>query len=240
MFNRSTLLVARNALVCLSLIVLLAACGDSEPEQRKAFIDIIQKNVLDQRGGRLVFMNEAEKKAVGPYGAHFDFLIEAVQADEKFDLDGKTNTINKLTDALLRTEDAEKRRDILIEVDNLKNGVRKDLEGLIVELTAKKAALKQPDDLKVVFDKAYDKFVTAPADVALKIFNASDVFMKAVRDINDYVIANPKKVKYQGADILILDDSAEGAVNKLLEAQTAAYNEMQKVIQEAMNLQRNM
>ena len=240
MFNRSARSFTISLLACLSLLLFLTACGDSEPEQRKAFIEIIQKNILDQRGGRIMLLTEDNRKAIGPYAAHFDFLTDAVQASEKLDVDDQINKVQKLTDDLSRTNDAQKRREILDSIDVAKNEVRSSIEKQVADLNTRKAALKQPDDLKAVFDKAYEKHIGKPVEVSMRIFDASDAFLKTVRDLNDYVLANPKKVKYEGVNVMILDASAEDAVSKLLEAQSQEFNTMQKALQEAFKLQRDL
>lgn len=240
MFTHSARILARNVLVCLSLLVLLTACGDNEPEQRKAFIDILQKNVLDQRGGRILLLTEDNRKALGSYAAQFDFFTDAVQASEKLDVNDQVNKIQKLTNDLSRTNDAEKRREILDSIDAIKNEVRASIQKLVADLHTQKSVLKQPDDLKAVFDKAYDKHIGKPVEVSMRIFDASDTFMKSVRDLNDYVIAHPGKVEYQGVNVMILDNSVEKEVSGLLDVQTQEFNNMQKVMQEAFKLQQDM
>ena len=240
MFTHSARILARNVLVCLSLLVLLAACGDNEPEQRKAFIDILQKNVLDQKGGRVLLLTEDNRKALGPYAAQFDFFTDAVQASEKLDVNDQVNKIQKLTNDLNRTDDAEKRREILDSIDAIKDEVRASVQKLVGDLNAQKAALKQPDDVKAVFDKAYDKHIGKSVEISMRIFDASDAFMKSVRDLNAYVIAHPGKVQYKGVNVMILDDSVEKEVNGLLDAQTKEFNAMQKILQEAFKLQQDM
>lgn len=240
MNTRTAWALARNAALCLGMLALLAACGDNEPEQRKAFIDILQKNVLNQKGGRVILLTEDDKKRIGKYEEHFTVLTNAMQSEDKLDMDAQINRVNQLTNELNRSNDAQKRGQILDEIDAAKAEVLTGIEKMIAELNAKKVALKQPEDLKVVYDQAWEKHFGKPSEIALSILDASDGFMKTVRDLNDFVLANPDKVQYQGADILILDDSVEGELAKLMEAQTVEFNNMQTVLQEAFKMQREM
>ena len=232
--------LARNAALCLGMLALLAACGDNEPEQRKAFIDIIQKNVLDQKGGRIILLTADDKKRIGKYEEHFTVLTDAVQSEGKLNMDAQINKVNQLTNDLNRSNDAQKRGQILDEIDAAKADVRSDIETLVAELSTKKEALKQPEDLKAVYDQAWEKHFSKPSEIALRILDASDGFMKTVRDLNDFVLANPDKVQYQGSDILILDDSVEGDLARLMEAQMVEFDKMQTVLQEAFKIQRAM
>lgn len=240
MNTRSTWVLARNIVLCLGMVALLAACGDNEPERRKAFIEIIQKNVLDQKGGRIMLLTEDDKKRVGGYAEHLTVLTDAVQSADKLNVDEQINKVNQLTNDLNRTNDADKREQILVEIDAVKAVVRAAIEKLAAEQNAKKEALKQPEDLKAIFDQAWYKHFGEPSEISLRILDASDGFMKTVRDLNDFVKANPDKVQHQGSDILLLDESVEGELGKLMEAQVIEFNKMQNVLQEAFKIQREL
>ena len=240
MTTRTAWALARNIALCLGMLALLAACGDNEPEQRKAFIEILQKNVLDQKGGRVILLTADDKKRIGAYEEHFTVLTDAVQSEDQLDMDAQINKVNQLTNELNRSNDAQKRGQILDEIDAAKAEVRAGIEKLAAGLNARKAALKQPEDLKAVYDQAWEKHFSKPSEIALRILDASDGFMKTVRDLNDFVLANPDKVQYQGADFLILDESVDGELAKLMEAQTIEFNKMQTVLQEAFKMQREM
>jgi hypothetical protein len=69
-------------------------------------------------------------------------------------------------------------------VDKMEQGI----ETPLAKVTADRAALKQPDDLKAVYDKTFDKLVTAPAvemeNSAKTLSNGIDATLALVTYIN--------------------------------------------------------
>ena len=61
----------RNLLACLFAALLLAACGPSEPDQRKAFIGFLQTEILARPGVRLPRPDADKQKSFGDYAGHY-------------------------------------------------------------------------------------------------------------------------------------------------------------------------
>ena len=70
--------------------MLLAACGDKEPEQRAAFTQFLQTRIIDKPGVRVPQLT-AEEKSFGDYAAHY-----AVITDFNSGMDASVKPLNSL------------------------------------------------------------------------------------------------------------------------------------------------
>src|SRR3954466_16238353 len=70
LFSRSGFALA--AVVTLALLT--AACGDNEPEQRKAFITFLQTRIVDKPGVHVPKLTDDELGRFGPYAAHYNVI----------------------------------------------------------------------------------------------------------------------------------------------------------------------
>ena len=59
-----------------ALPLLLAACGDKEPEQRAAFTQFLQTRIVDKPGVRVPKLTEEEKKSFGDYAAQYAVITD--------------------------------------------------------------------------------------------------------------------------------------------------------------------
>ncbi len=60
--------------LALFMVMQLNACGDKEPEQRKAFIDYLQNTVM-LSGARLPALSEDQQKKFSNYKGNSDYAI---------------------------------------------------------------------------------------------------------------------------------------------------------------------
>lgn len=61
-------------LLAFLVMFLVTACGDKEPEQRKAFIDYLQNTVM-RSGMKLPTLSEDQKQKFGPYVSDYAILV---------------------------------------------------------------------------------------------------------------------------------------------------------------------
>lgn len=60
--------------LALLVVMQLTACGDKEPEQRKAFIDYIQNTVM-RSGAKIPTLSEDQKQKFGNYAGDYAILV---------------------------------------------------------------------------------------------------------------------------------------------------------------------
>ena len=159
-----TRLWARGAfLVAGALIVLqLTACGDKEGEQRKAFIDFLQ-NTVTRSGEHLPSLSENQKQSFGNFAGDYAILYGFSQQANKAVDQGMRPVVDELS-AIRVPQDYLNRRDSLRQANSALVIVTQQIESAKMQADSSKAALKQSDDLKKVYDTAYNKVVTVPAN----------------------------------------------------------------------------
>ena len=215
-------------IVCLLLIVALAACGDSEATQRKAFIEFLQTRILAKPGVHVPRLTAEETASFGPYAKHY-----AVIADFNAGLDEVVSKpMQQALAAAPRSLDqiAPRRK----EIGEIKAGMaalRGALDGQLATAEAARAALKQPDDLKPAFDGAFDRAVTQPAKAFAEIFPDVDDAIGAILAFADFLNQNRDKIKIEGSMMRVNDPSVQARAQSLIDAMRAKQQAVQKAQQ---------
>lgn len=203
------------ALLLAFFALALTGCGDKEPEERKAFMALLQDKVLDKQGIALEPLSREEAKAIGDYTKHYGIL-------ETFQKDMAKETAKNARDLLALAE-----MNSLAAMAKAESSLRKaakDAEKLretTVALHAKadsaKAKLKIPGDLAPVYDAAYAKIVTRPAAASKTAFDAVHAVFAATLDLLDFIQANNR-------DMEIADTAINVKNPGLMDALTARMN----------------
>src|SRR5712675_2272534 len=96
-FGTMNLLTRRGfALAGVVLLALgAAACGDNEPEQRKAFIEFLQTRIVDKPGVHVPRLTDGEKKSVGPYVDHFAVITAFTDNPEMVAVGAKMQNVTQ-------------------------------------------------------------------------------------------------------------------------------------------------
>jgi hypothetical protein len=183
-----------------TLALSAAACGDNEPEQRKAFIEFLQTRIVDKPGVHVPRLTGDEKKSFGPYVDHFAVITAFTDNPEMVAVGAKMQSVAQRV-SLNSVQDLVDHR---AELKSVKDDLAKMTETMNRELAktvAARAALKQPDDLKAIYDKAFDKDAQAP----VRGFNETvplviDIAEAALK-LGDYIDANRGKVTIQGRSV---------------------------------------
>ncbi|MDH0093607.1 DUF3053 domain-containing protein [Achromobacter mucicolens] len=208
-----------------ALPLMLAACGDKEPEQRAAFTQFLQTRIVDKPGVRVPKLTEQEKKSFGDYAAHY-----AVITDFNAGMDASVKPLG----GILQKGQVRSLNDIVTRREDLKT-VRaglNDMNAALKEHRAKAdaahAQLKQPEDLKAVYDKAYEKTITMPADTFADVLPQINATYDVALKIADYVDANKSKIEISGTNVTVTDTAVQADLNKLMQELNAQAKNVQQ------------
>lgn len=208
-----------------ALPLMLAACGDKEPEQRAAFTQFLQTRIVDKPGVRVPKLTEQEKKSFGEYAAHY-----AVITDFNAGMDASVKPLS----GILQKGQVRSLNDIVTRREDLKT-VRaglNDMNAALKEHRAKAdaahAQLKQPEDLKAVYDKAYEKTITLPADTFADVLPQINATYDVALKIADYVDANKSKIEMSGTNVTVTDTTVQAELNKLMQDMNAQAKNVQQ------------
>ena len=200
----------------LSLTFLLAGCGDDEPKQRKAFIEFLQTRIVDKPGVHVPHLSDDQAKSFGDYAKQYA-IITGFNGKLDASVGGPTQQAlqhgmpSSLEDVLSRRGDLAVLRDGMTKV---RNTLQQELDAA----DAAHAALKQPDDLMHVFDAAYAKDVTAPAQAFFAIFPDVIAAEDAALALADFIAQHRGVVKIQGSQIQVSDPRVQQQLSALIDA----------------------
>ncbi|AMM25643.1 DUF3053 family protein [Variovorax sp. PAMC 28711] len=204
------------AALCLGLSLLLAGCGSKEPAQRTAFIGFLQTRILDKPGLHVPKLTEEEKGRFGDYAAHY-----AVISDFN---DGMSSAVSQPMNALIAKGAIRSIAEVVArrgDIEQVQQGMatlRAALDQQQAAADQARAALKQPDDLKTVYDQAYARTVTVPATTFKDVFPAVDFTLAETLKIADFLQKNAAKVKITGSNVTVEDPATLAELNKMLQS----------------------
>ncbi|MEX6664332.1 DUF3053 domain-containing protein [Pseudomonas sp. W2-17] len=221
-----TVSFSRHWLLALALPLLLTACGSSEPDQRAAFKQFLQTRIIDKPGVHVPKLTPEESKSFGDYTQHY-----AVITDFNSGMDASIKPLNGFVQkgAFHSLGDVIERRDDLKTVQAGVTDLVAQLKQQLAKADAAHAQLKQPDDLKTVYDSAYDRTVTVPANTLLAVMPQVNGTFESGLKVADYVDAHKAQIQINGSVIQVTDPKVQAELNTLLQD----LNAKAKVVQEA-------
>jgi hypothetical protein len=235
MFNRAAWGTA-----AILLVAALASCSNSEADQRKAFIQFLQ-DINGRSGVHFLVPTPNDEKAFGPYLQHYSIILD-------FDKDMETIT-KDFTGRIMQLGFGPAERPRTIEqmaaapqdLPTAKDAVDKmvqTLEARLAKLNAARSALVQPDDLKAVYDKTFDRLVTTPTLALEKSEKALDEGIDASIKLAAYINSHRTRLTVSGMRIEANDQRTLDEVGPLLKAHdeagerfVAAQRDSQRILQ---------
>ncbi|WP_437613979.1 DUF3053 domain-containing protein [Erwinia sp. V71] len=219
-------------LAAVLLALLLTACGDKEPEQRKAFIDFLQNTVM-RSGEHLPALSEDQKQKLGNYVGDYAIIYGFSQQVNKAVDDGLKPVADQLT-AIRVPQDYLTRRDALRQASGSLNVLSQQIQSAKSQADSSKAALKQPDDLKQVYDAVYNKVVTQPAGSLTPLLPALQSLSQDVLQAGDYLQQQGAAVTFNnnGVQFATRDQATQyNTIMSNLAAKAPALSQAQTTVQ---------
>jgi hypothetical protein len=197
------------------LVTALAACGDSEADQRKAFIDFLQTRIVNKAGVHVPNPTSEDTRSFGAYAAHYAIITDFAGNPEMVGIGKKMETVVGKVSVNSVQEFVDHRVEFRTVVDELAK-IREIMNRELAKANTAHAALKQPDDLKVVYDKAFDKDVTAPVTGFSEVLPLVDKIATASLKLGDYIDAHRDKVVMAGRSVGGKDAQTQKDISALL------------------------
>jgi hypothetical protein len=223
--NRRTAGVA----VFILLAAGLAACGDSEPDQRKAFIAFLQE-VNQRMGVHFLIPKPDEQKAFGAYLHDYTVIADYSKDFGALMIEYETN-MKKLgvgPDNQSRTlEQMMTRRPTYPAVKEETARLIQAIETVVAKANPGRSALRQPDDLKAIYDKAFDKLITTPTRAVIISEKALVEFIDSSARVVDYINDHRAKITLSGTQVQTNDSRIRTELGALFAAQKEASKHFQ-------------
>lgn len=224
--------------LALALCLVLSACGDQEPAQRKEFIEFLQTRILDKPGSRVPKLSGNQQEAFGPYVKDYaiitDFAAgnagEPTTLQQRFDAVMAKGSMRSMADLATRRADLDAVQGLITELDGA-------IDRALAKAEAAKAQLKQPDDLKAVFDKAYQRDVTEVAASVKQMLPPLQSMMAAAMRLSDFIAGHQDRLEITGMVITAKDQKTLPALQPLLDdynTQAQAMMALQRKLRSAL------
>ena len=198
------------------------ACRKQEQEQRKAFIEFLETEVM-AAGTDGVQMSDAVRKKVGSYSRHFDVI--ATHAKELGDINARLAG-EKARIAAYGPVSMDKLRSERARIEQLVaafSRTSQQMDAVKTKADAAKAALKQkqPEDVQAAFNRAYAKEVSEYAAASQALYAVQkDFFAEALR-MSVFLEKYKDKIQFKNKTVTI---DEQVFLNE--------YNTLQKSLQE--------
>jgi hypothetical protein len=212
----------------------LAACGDDDASQRKAFITFLQTRILDKPGLRVPQLTEQERESFGPYASHYSIITDFHAGMDASVQPKMAEAISKggftsAADLVTRRVDLEAARDIMASMA----GALTDSKA---RADAARQGLNQPDDLKPVYEAAYQRTVAAPASTFGGIAPVMiRVFTQAL-DVGSYMKEHKAVIQTSGAGVQVSDPAVLNELNRRLQDLQSSQREVLKAQQDVQRM----
>jgi hypothetical protein len=204
----------------------LVACGDDEQAQRKAFIEFLQARIINKPGLHVPQLNDELAHSFGPYAKHYA-VITSFNADMDQSVAGLPKAMREMQIPSVG-DVINKRADIAAARDWIANFRMALNEKLAMAETAR-AGLTQPEDLKIVYDSAFDRTVRSPANAFTAALPLAEAAAQSVLALIDYINSHRDQITVQGASLSVNDPKVRAQVSALLDDINRKHQQIQEV-----------
>ena len=213
-------------LAALLMVVSLSGCFDKEGDQRKAFIDFLQNTVM-RSGERLPTLTADQKKQFGPFVSDYAIIYGYSQQVNQA-MDAGIRPVVDSVNAIRVPQDYMAQSNPLRQANGSLGVLSQQLQNAKMQADSSKASLKQADDLKPVYDKAYEKVVTNPANALQPLIPAAQTFTQQLVQVGDFIGQQGTQVSFVANGIQFPTSQQASQYNQLigpLAAQHQAFNQ---------------
>lgn len=218
--------------MALFMVLQLTGCGDKEGEQRKAFIDFLQNTVM-RSGEHLPSLSEDQKQKFGNYVSDYAIIYGFSQQVNKAVESGMKPVVDELS-AIRTPQDYLTRRDSLRQASGALGVLAQQIQAAKTQADSSKGTLKQPEDLKTVYDNVYTKVVTQPAASLIPLLPALQTLSQDAVQTGDFLQQQGAQVSFNGAAVQFPTQQQATQYNTLmsnLSANTQALTRAQSALQ---------
>ncbi|MBP2195886.1 DUF3053 domain-containing protein [Pantoea cypripedii] len=186
-------------MITLLAVLQLTACGDKEGDQRKAFTDFLQNTVM-RSGEHLPSLSENQKQTFGNYASDYAILYGFSQQVNQAVEQGMRPVVDELA-AIRVPQDYLTRRDTLRQASGNLGVLTQQIQAAKMQADSSHATLKQPDDLKKVYDSVFTKVVTQPASTLMPLLPQLQALSQAAVQTGDYLQSQGTRVTFNNGGV---------------------------------------
>ncbi|MCX8965480.1 DUF3053 domain-containing protein [Erwinia psidii] len=218
--------------LALFLVFQLTGCDNKDADQRKAFIDFLQNTVM-RSGEHLPSLSESQKQNFGNYVKDYAIIYDFSQQVNRAVDSGIKPVMDELN-AIRTPKDYLTHRDSLRQTSGSLGVLTQQIQTAKTQADSSKAALKQPEDLKTVYDNVFNRVVTQPANSLQPLLPALQTLSQAAVQTGDFLQQQGTQVTFNGQTIQFPSQQQADQYNALmstLSANAQVLNQAQSTLQ---------
>ncbi len=210
--------------ILLLLAAQLTACGDKEPDQRKSFIQYLQTTVLPG-GERLPTLSDDQKKQFGPYTNDYQVLLTFTQQYTQSVNSSLLPVLDLISQIRVPQDYLTRRMDVQQSAGAL-NLLAPQIAQLKKQADDARAALKQPNDLKAVYDQAYTKLVTQPVQKVAPVIAEASTLSSTLAQVGNFLNMQGSQVTYGPNSVAFPTRLQATQYNELMKGLESQYQQL--------------
>jgi len=196
----------------------LAACVNKEPQERAAFIQLLQSRIDSAALLPLPVLSEPEQEAVGDYADAYEVMGEFQQAMARAAAPMRDvlalETLRSVGEIVERRPRFEAARKTLAEQAAKLGQAR-------AEADKARTALALPPDLAPIYDGVYDEAVSAPAAELIEAASKMDAVARDALGVADFVAAHEDEFQFVDGQTLVTAPTLQQELNLRLQGLNA-------------------
>ncbi|MFD4837714.1 DUF3053 family protein [Achromobacter sp. NPDC058515] len=204
--------------LAMASMLVLAACVNKEPQERIAFIQLLQTRMGSGALVPIGTLSKPEKEAVGDYADAYEVITDFQESMAKAARPLRDvlamETIRSVGDIVERTDGFEAARKTLAQS-------AAELQDARAKADKARAALSLPPDLAPVYDGVYDEAVTAPAAELMDAASRMDSAARDALGVADFVAAHAADIQLVNGQTLVAKPTIQQELNLRLQGLNA-------------------
>ncbi|MEH2922152.1 DUF3053 domain-containing protein [Samsonia erythrinae] len=177
----------------------LAACGDSEAEQRKAFVAFLQ-SAQSQQDGQLPALTEEQKKNFGHFANDYAILTTFSQQFNQAVSGSLTPMLGQIS-RIRVPEDYLGQREALRQSLGTLSLLAQHVQTAKAQADNAHRKLKQPEEVQVPYERLYARTVIQPTNALLPAIPNATSFAQNLIQVGDFLHAQGDQVIFNGASV---------------------------------------
>ncbi|POE01039.1 hypothetical protein BVY05_10945 [Pectobacterium odoriferum] len=177
----------------------LAACGDSEADQRKAFVAFLQ-SVQSQQDGKLPTLTEEQKKNFGNFANDYAILTTFSQQFNQAVSGSLTPMLGQIS-RIRVPKDYLAQRDDLRQSIGAMNLLSQHVQAAKAQADNAHRTLKQPEEVQIPYERLYARTVIQPTNALLPTIPNAIAFAQSLIQIGDFLQAQGDQAVFNGASV---------------------------------------
>lgn len=219
----------RSLLIIIIILVTglhLSGCSDPEPRQREAFIVFLQTEIINKSRVNLPPLTSQKQEEIGSYLQYYQLLTSFNQQlkivftplEQSIRAIQPMNTVSQLIDQ------QQQINDVLANIKMTQQAMDK------VIISSKEAydALVLPEEVKKVFDDAFNKVVINEVEMAKQVLPLMTNVYTSMQRVIDFVKLKGNKLSINNASIQFSTPEDLDTFNQLYKSMQDAYQEYQQ------------